>query len=112
MELFLSSLASCLGVFAVKYFKGAKINFNRLNINVKPSLIQEGSTKLDNIVVSLDTDAELADRREALLRFMHRCPIDNTILNTDKIDIVLKEQQTLWFLIRLSYLLKSIVNLL
>ncbi|MDP8253378.1 MAG: OsmC family protein [Candidatus Kaelpia aquatica] len=92
LEVFLSSVASCVGVFAVKYLKGAKIDFNKLNINVKSSLIQQGSMKLDNIVLSLDTDAELAGRREAFLRFIRKCPIHNTILDTDRVEFVLKEQ--------------------
>ena len=90
LEVFLSSLASCVGIFAVKYLKGAKIDFSRLNINIKSDLVKRDSLKLDNIVLFVDTDAKLEDRRDAFLRFLHKCPIHNTILNTDKIEFDLK----------------------
>ena len=87
LELFLSSLGSCLGVYAKLYMTRHDINFNELKIDVDAEFSTESPARLIDIKAKVFTDAELGGQEEVFARFVKQCPIHNTILHTGKIDI-------------------------
>jgi len=87
LELFLSSLGSCIGVFSKMYLTRHNIEFTILKIKVIAEI--SSGHQLTNIKASVDTDAKFADKKDAFLRFIHACPAHKTIINTQEIDISL-----------------------
>ena len=89
LELFLSSLASCTGVFAKKYLERHNLEFKELKIEAEAEFTTEAPMRLTKIKAKVYTDADLGEKREVFLRFIAGCPIHNTILHANKIDIEL-----------------------
>ncbi len=89
LELFLSALGGCIGVYAKMYLLRHQIAFKELNIEVAAQLSKVSPIKLINFKVNVDTDAQLGDKKDIFLRFIKNCPVHNTILNTQEIDISL-----------------------
>ena len=89
LEVFLSALGSCIGVFAKKYLSRHDIGFKELKIEAKAEFTTNPPTRLTNIGVKVSTDADLGSNREVFLRFIKNCPVHNTILHTDQINIEL-----------------------
>ena len=89
IELLLSSLAGCIGVFARSYLRRHSLEFSRLNINASAQLSQDSPKRLVDIKVDVDTDAELGGKREVFLRFIQACPIHNTICHDSRVNISL-----------------------
>lgn len=89
LELFLSSLASCIGVFAKRYLERHKIEFKDLRIEAQAEFTTEAPMRLIKIEAKVYTDADLGDKEAVFLRFIEGCPIHNTILHTDNIDLQL-----------------------
>jgi uncharacterized OsmC-like protein len=63
------------------------IEFKELEIKAMAEFSQSSPARLVNIKVELHTDADLKDKREVFLRFIHNCPIHNTIVHTKEINI-------------------------
>ena len=89
LEVFLSALGSCTGVFAKKYLSRHNIDFKELRVEAKAEFTTTPPARLTNIGVKVSTDADLGLNREVFLRFMKNCPVHNTILGTDQINIEL-----------------------
>jgi uncharacterized OsmC-like protein len=87
LELFLSSLGACIGVYAKRYFRRHAISFNECNIIVNAELSGESPLRLVDIKVRIQTDGQLSGNTEHFLRFIRACPIHNTIVATKDIDI-------------------------
>jgi uncharacterized OsmC-like protein len=87
LELFLSALGSCIGVYAKKYLSTHSLEFKELTVGLKAEFSQVHPARLINIKAQVKTDADLGDKREVFLRFINNCPIHNTILHTKEIDI-------------------------
>lgn len=87
LELFLSSLGGCIGVYAKRYLTRHNVAFNKLDISVDSQLSQEGPMHLANIKVKVQTDADLGEKSEVFLRFIKNCPIHNTLIHTNSVDI-------------------------
>jgi uncharacterized OsmC-like protein len=87
LELFLSSLGGCIGVYAKRYLTRHNIAFNKLDISVESQLSQSGPMHLANIKVKVQTDAELGEKSAVFLRFIKNCPIHNTLIHTNEVDI-------------------------
>lgn len=88
LELFLSSLASCVGVYANKYLTQHSIEFSDLKIYAQAELSQSPPMRLINIKIKVYTDAKLDNaKKEVFLRFVRNCPVHNTIIHTKEIDI-------------------------
>ena len=87
LEVFLSSLGSCVGVFAKMYLVRHSIAFKELRMEVNAELAHDRPRRLINIKVKVHTDAALEGKREAFMKFIEACPIHSTIINTDKVDI-------------------------
>ncbi len=90
-ELFLASIGGCIMYYAHSYLKNAGIKFSSLKIKVSGEWVKQPVLMLRDIKVGISTDAELRDRRQAFLRFVHNCPVHNTIVNTKEIKIEMEE---------------------
>jgi len=88
LELFLSSLASCVCVYARKYLIQHSIGFTSLVVEASANLSAEPPTRLVGIRIKAHTDAKLdGPDREVFLRFMKSCPLHNTVIHTENIEI-------------------------
>ncbi|MBP7088069.1 MAG: OsmC family protein [Candidatus Omnitrophica bacterium] len=89
LELFLSALGGCIGVYAKMYLLRHQIAFKELNIKVSAELSKESPIQLVNLRANVYTDAQLGEKKDIFLRFIKNCPVHNTILNTQEIEISL-----------------------
>jgi len=88
LEVFLSALGSCTGVYAEKYLIQHSIEFKNLKIEAAARFSVEPPSRLVDIKLKVSTDANLdKNAKEVFLRFMKNCPIHNTIINTKEINI-------------------------
>ena len=88
LELFIGSLASCVCVYAKKYLTQHSIEFKELQVSANAEFSKDSPTRLVNIKIKALTDAKLSKtEREVLLRFMKNCPIHNTVIHTENIEI-------------------------
>jgi len=87
LEALLSSLGGCICIYANKYLERHTIPFTKLEVEVTGEFTTESPARIINIKAKVDTDAQLGDNQEVFLRFIHNCPIHNTLLNTNKIEI-------------------------
>ena len=90
LEIFLTSVGICAGAHAKRYLKRHNIFFSKLNISINAHLSRELPMSLKDINVDIDTDADTGDQKEAFERFIHGCPVHNTLLHTKEINITLK----------------------
>ena len=89
LELFLSSLAACVGVYALRYLMTHTVAFKELKIAACADFSSDTPARLVNIKVNVHTDADLADKAQIFLRFIKNCPIHNTIIHTQEVEIEL-----------------------
>lgn len=87
LELFLSSLAACVGVYALRYLTTHTVDFKQLNAVASADFSQDTPARLVNIKVNVHTDAKLADKQDVFLRFIRNCPIHNTVIHTQEVEI-------------------------
>jgi len=84
---FISSLASCVGVFIVKYLNTAKLNPEGLSIEIDAEKTGDHSWfNIININIRIP-NAELGKRKKALLRVAEKCVIHQTLVNSPGIKI-------------------------
>jgi uncharacterized OsmC-like protein len=89
-ELFVASLAGCIGVFAKRYLSRHEVGFKKLEVTAAAELTKETPVRLTNIHVAVSTDAQLGNKRDVFMRFIKNCPIHNTLLHTKEVDISLE----------------------
>ncbi len=89
LEMFLTSVGGCVGVYAKRYLTRHNIRFNKLDILVSANLSKELPMRLADIKVEVDTDADIGDKKEVFERFIHNCPVHNTLLHTKEVNIKL-----------------------
>lgn len=87
LEIFLASLAGCIGVYSKNYLSRHAIGFKRLKIMAEAQFTTESPACLKDIVVKVDTDAQLADKKDVFLRFISNCPVHNTLLQAKEAKI-------------------------
>lgn len=87
LELFLSSLAACVGVYALRYLTTHTVDFKQLNAVAFADFSSDTPARLVNIKVNVHTDAKLADKQDVFLRFIRNCPIHNTVIHTQEVEI-------------------------
>ncbi|MCM8787551.1 MAG: OsmC family protein, partial [Candidatus Omnitrophica bacterium] len=75
--------------FAKRYLLTRKIDFKKIYIDVE-AFFDQSNLLIEDIKVKVSTDANLDNKLEDFLRYIKNCPIHNTIVNTDKIEIVIK----------------------
>lgn len=90
-ELFLASIGGCIMYYARLYLFNTGIKFNKLKAMVSGEWTKQPVLMIKDIKVRISTDAELGDRKKAFLKFVHNCPVHNTIVNTKEIKIEMKE---------------------
>lgn len=91
LEMFLSSLGACVGVFSKRYLNSRFTAFKKLEIKVEAEFITDSPMRLINIKVNVSTDAIVkAEDKEVFMRFINACPVHNTILNTKSIEMSLE----------------------
>jgi len=88
LELFISSLGACIGVYSKRYLSNHSIEFNNITIKVSARLSDDSPKRLMDIKADISTDA-IVDREEVFLRFINGCPIHNTIVHTKDVNISL-----------------------
>ncbi|MFH1092847.1 MAG: OsmC family protein [Candidatus Omnitrophota bacterium] len=88
-QLFLSSLASCVGVYVVSYCKQTGIECQGMQIKIKAEKVS-GPDRLDDIKIEVSLpNAELGQRHDAVIAVAKKCLIHNTIKHNPKIDVIL-----------------------
>ena len=90
-EFFLASIGGCIMYYARLYLANAGIKFDKLKVRVSGEWTKQPVLMIKDIKVRISTDAELGDRKKAFLKFVHNCPVHNTIVNTKEIKIEMKE---------------------
>jgi len=93
LQLFLSSLASCVGVYVASYAKNAGLNAKGMQIKINADKMQNPA-RLDNIkmIVSMP-NAQVGERRNAIFAVAKKCLIHNTLSNHPKMEIDLESDQ-------------------
>jgi len=77
----LASLASCAGVYARKYFDGAKIKVDEFKVTASAEFSKEAPLAFRTIVLAIETKGVQLDerRKAACLEFIKNCPVHNTL---------------------------------
>ncbi len=85
----LASLGSCLGVYIRKYAESAKLELNGFTIYLKAELTKEHPVRFASIDTVVDFKGAVLDerRKQALMEFIRKCPVHNTIEGNPRVDI-------------------------
>lgn len=87
LEIFLSSLGSCVALYAKRYCKDTNLDFTGLTVEVESELSSERPYRFTDIKLMVKLKNDIGDRKESFLRFIKNCPIHNTLSGQPKIDI-------------------------
>lgn len=88
-QLFLSSIASCIGVYVASYCRNAELDAQGMQIIIKAEKASNPN-RLDNIKVEISLPhANIGQRREAILAAAKKCLIHQTIKHDPAVDVVL-----------------------
>ncbi len=86
-QLFLSSLASCVGVYIATYCNNTGIDSGGMQLKISAEKVHNPD-RLDNIKIEVAMpNAELGKRKNAVLAVAKKCLIHNTIHNNSAVDI-------------------------
>ncbi len=86
-ELFVASLGSCVGAFVAQYCGRSGIDAEDMTVDVTFDKV-ENPTRLVNLKVRVDLPhGQCADRQAAIHRVAEHCPVHETILTLQGIDI-------------------------
>jgi len=86
-QYFLTSLASCVGVYVVSYCESARLDAKGMQISITADKISHPN-RIDNIKIDITLpNAQVGKRKEALLSVAKNCLIHNTMLHHPKMDI-------------------------
>ncbi len=92
LQLFLSSLASCIGVYVASYCNNVAIDTKGMQIKISAEKVQDPN-RLDNIKIDvLMPNAEIGKRANAVLAVAKKCLIHNTIAHNPSVDINIIEK--------------------
>jgi len=88
-DVFLASLAGCIGVYFRKYLDNAKLDIPEFKIIAEGEIPQEPPICFRKIKISIDIkEKHIEDKRKiAIIEFVKNCPIHNTLKNPPEIDI-------------------------
>lgn len=93
-QLFLVSLASCVGVYVAGYCNNVGLNTQGLKISISAEKVP-APDRLDNIkIVIALPGTDVGKRKEAVLAVARKCLIHNTIKNHPVMDIELVSADT------------------
>ncbi len=86
-DLFVASLGSCVGAFVAQYCARAGIDASDMTVDVTFDKL-ENPTRLTNLKVRVELPhGQCADRQAAIRRVAEHCPVHETILTMEGIDI-------------------------
>ena len=88
-DVLLASLGSCMGVYIQKYAKGTSLKIEGFDIEVTAEFqnVKPIRFSVINVNISLKDSSITEKEKESLLRFVHNCPIHNTLKNPSDIHI-------------------------
>ncbi|MBD3246184.1 MAG: hypothetical protein GF333_04150 [Candidatus Omnitrophica bacterium] len=89
LEMLLASLGGCIGIYAKTYLRRHALAFGELRVRACGELTTESPVRLVNLKIEVRTDAELGPKKNVFMKFLKGCPVHNTVLHTDHIEIVL-----------------------
>ena len=85
----LASLGSCIGVYIRKYAESAHLDLNGFTIHLKAELTKDPPVRFASIDTVVDFKGASLDerRKQALLDFIRKCPVHNTIEGNPRVDV-------------------------
>ena len=86
-ELFVTSLGSCMGVFAVRYLNTAGLSAEGLTITLDSEMSEDHSRIKKIMAFVMAPKAVLGARKKALQIACEKCIVHNTLLNPPEITI-------------------------
>jgi putative redox protein len=91
-EVLLASLGSCIGFYSRRYLDNAKMPFQGLNLRLEAEFSKDSPMRFKEIKVTMDIKgfSFSPERREAFLKFIENCPIQNTLKGKPAIELDLK----------------------
>lgn len=93
-QLFLASLASCVGVYVVTYCNNVGLNTKGMQVGITAEKVPDPN-RLDNIKIKVSLPhADVGKRQEAVLAVARKCLIHNTIKNHPNMNIELSSATT------------------
>lgn len=94
-ELFVASLGSCVGAFVAQYCHRAGVDAQGMTVDVSFDKVED-PTRLENIKVTIKLPhGECGRRKEALLRVAEHCPVHETIVTMEQVELVLLDKNEL-----------------
>lgn len=91
-ELFVSAIGSCMGIYALSYLKTAKLNAEGLTVSLDWDF-DENKKKIGKISVKVAApNAELGNRRKALVSAAEKCLLHNTLHESPEMTTTLEEK--------------------
>jgi len=87
LEVFLSSLGSCVAFYVRRYCKDVNIDPKGLVVDVESVLSEERPFQFKDIKVKISLGQDIGNRRESLIKFVKNCPVHNTLSGQPKIKI-------------------------
>ena len=93
-DAFLMSLGSCIGVYLRKYADTAGLDLAHFKITVEAQF-QQNPLCFKTIDVQVELQGATLDerRKTALLGFMKKCPVHNTLKENPRVEIMLSEMK-------------------
>lgn len=89
-ELFIASLGTCIGIYVASYMRTVNLNSEALTVNIDWEFAPNHK-KIAQIKVSISVpNADLGERKKALLAAAEKCVIHNTLREYPNIDIDIK----------------------
>lgn len=93
VELFVASLAACVGFFAERYLRNHELDVNGLKIEARFEMSRDRPARVGSIEVRLTLpDGFPAERAEALQAVMRRCTVHNSLMAPPEVRIRLEER--------------------
>lgn len=94
-EVFIASLGSCVGAFVAQYCARSGVDASDMTVDVTFDKV-ENPTRLTNLKVRVELPkGQCADRQKAIQRVAEHCPVHETILTLQGIDIDILGQEQL-----------------
>ncbi|MCM8778626.1 MAG: OsmC family protein [Candidatus Omnitrophica bacterium] len=88
-DVFLASLAGCIGVYFRKYLESAKLEISGFKITAEGEFTQEAPYRFSKIKISIDIkETHLEEKRKsAIMEFIKNCPLHNTLKYPPEINL-------------------------
>ena len=85
----LASLGSCIGVYIRKYIEGAGLSLPEFKVSVDAEFDKAGAPSFKKINVNVELKGINLDARriQAMLEFVKKCPVHNTLKDNPEVQI-------------------------